>query len=365
MAERGPDRNPSRLSRAERRRRAQQGPESGARGRSGLLTKNRAISLLVAAGAVTALFIGVNLIRPSQGSEAQLPPTATATISAYPLRDKLMDWDNRITAGSVDFLTIAPEIADLTTQTLCKEIECDPSQQQSPLILQNNREFKRTIYLDDPCTTFNPDDDSPAPGPAYSRPLVGDILLNSDFLQYTNMQTKLKHQNTATYFFQIYMHEQLHNRAKRIEAKPGESVFVLEENESYPLIMKRGFRSLYRSHKYYSRSEEGCVLGMIHERLIEEAVVDYANQEILRKAGLILISPYQNLIQQYRVRILDPFFGGDYKIPLKFHQNTDQNGFYSALGQGIARARGVQLSPDQQISEAKSYIAGALNLSLQ
>lgn len=365
MAERklssgNPDQRPSR---AERRRQVRL--ESEKRTGRNFLTRNKSRSLLVAAGAITALFLGVNLIRPSQGSETQAPPAATATISAHPLRDKLVDWDNQIAAGSSDFLTIAPQIADLASQTLCAEMKCDPSYEKPPLDLQNNRGFKRTIYLDDPCTTFNPDDDSPAPEPAFSRPLSGTIFFNVDLLQYSNMQQKIRRQNTATHFFQIYMHEELHNRAKRIEAKPGELVFVPEENEAYPLLIRRGFRTLYRSHKYYSRSEEGCVVGISHERLIEEAVVDYANQEILLKAGLILPSPYQNLIQQYRVRILNPFFGGDYKATLKFHQNTDQTGFYLALGEGIARQRGVVLSPDQQISEAKSYIAGALNLSLQ
>lgn len=304
-------------------------------------------------------------LNPSRAVESQKPSPVVATNSAYSLRDKLMEWDKMIVTGSSDFLTIAPEIAELASQTLCKEIECDPSYQKPPLVLLNNRELKRTIYLDDPCdTSINPDDDSLVPAAAYSRVLVGDILFDVDYLQYSDIQRKVKRQNTATRFFQTYMHEELHNRAKRIKTQFGESVFVPEENESYPLIMKRGFRSLYRSHKYYSRSEDGCVLGITHERLIEEAVVDFANQEILRKAGMNLASPYQNLIQQYRVKVLNLFFGGDYKVPLRFHQNTDQDGFYSALGQGIARERGVQLSRDQQISEAKSYIAGALNLSL-
>ncbi len=154
MTERESPRNPNRRpGRAERRRQA---PKESERGRRGLLTKNRAISLLVAVGVIGTLFLGVNLMRPTQGSEGQVPAAATTTVSAYPLRDKLMDWDSKISAGNIDLLTIAPEIADLVTQTLCKEIECDSSY-QSPLNLLNNKDFKKTIYLDDPCdTSINP-----------------------------------------------------------------------------------------------------------------------------------------------------------------------------------------------------------------
>lgn len=320
------------------------------------------IALIIAAG--VAVWSSSNTI---QDSERQDPPAVTTTISTYyPLRDKLTDWDTKIASGSIDFLAVAPQIADLASQTLCREIECDPSYEKPALDLQNNREFKRTFFLDNPCDTdINPDDDSLAQGFAYSKVLTGDLFFNTDYLQYTDIQRKIKRQNTASRFFQIYMHEELHNRAKSVTANQGELVYVPEDSESYPLIMRRGFRSLYRSYKYYSRSEEGCILGLIHERLLEEAVVDYATQEILRNMDLILSTPYQNLIQQYRVRVLNPFFEGNYKRPLRFHQNTDQNGFYLALGGGIARERGVSLSPEQQISEAKSYIAGALNLSLQ
>lgn len=323
------------------------------------------------AAGVTLAFVAMGMVvwpslNPSQGSENQ-KSAMTTTVSSYPLRDKLMDWDNKITAGSIDLLTIAPEIANLATQTLCGEIECDPSyKEQLPLNFLSNRDLKRSVYEDDPCdTSVNLNDDTQILGYAYTRPLTGDMIFNADYLQYTDIQRKVKRSNIASLFFQIYMHESLHNRAKTIQAQPGETVFVLEENESYPLIIKKGFRSFYRSYKYYSRSENGCVLGMVHERLIEEAVVDYATQQILRKVGLNLPTTYQNLIQLYRARVLDPFFGGDYKVPLKFQQSTDQDGFYSALGQAIAKGRGVSLSPKQQISEARSYIAGALNLGLQ
>ena len=144
-------------------------------------------------------------LNPSQGFESRTPSAVTATISAYPLRDKLMDWDSKITTGTVNFLTIAPEIAKLASQTLCADIKCDPSYENPPLDLQNNREFKRTIYLDDPCSTVNPDDDSPAQGYAFSRPLSGTIFFNADLLQYSNLLQRIKLKNTATQFFQIFL----------------------------------------------------------------------------------------------------------------------------------------------------------------
>ena len=235
---------------------------------------------------------------------------------------ELLRYNQEIKRNPKIFSEIAPKIGSLALQYFNKEMGYNPDKYQGKFYYLWNDDYRERIQQDT-CIETVDDNDYASVSASSGRQ---DILFNLTNILYKNRSSNDLEELPVLTLFGVSLHELVHATAPLISSY---------DNNGNSLPQKKRGVVWYQPSKDDIRQYLICYdVGRME---LEEAIAHDATTRMLQPLGieLAVTGEYVSWVKKYRKEVVNKLFAGNHRPLLKLHQQSDQGGFFSLVGQKL------------------------------